>query len=429
MNTEESPPGYSQHSLLKFNRNALLLPTSVVQALKAAEEASEFLPPNDEDRSELEKIVKMILSNNQGTTRAQLYDYLMQFSKAPLSPEPAPKTTTPKMKYQERYVQVFDMKAIQASKSENESNRSLQSILRKFKDTDDGRRLLKCVPKNFLKKLGYLKLKHPNCIEFLDYVEAFAALALKQEFPVFYFPPVLIVGPPGVGKTDVVCTVADLIGIGMRQIDLGSVTAGFVIGGMSSSWSDAKTGSIIDQFRDGNVANPIFILDEADKTATGTKYPPLGPLYPLLEQNTAAHFIDEALNIPTDVSHALYVGTANSIDTIPKPILSRFTVVRVEGIQAEQHADVTQSIYASVLKTHACQKLFAQTLTVDIIDALRDHSPRIIKTMLRRAIANAAIRAPKAKRLSIQQEDLLFSIGTYDATGAYDGKDSFGFKH
>lgn len=237
----------------------------------------------------------------------------------------------------------------------------------------------------------------------------------------------LLLGSPGIGKTAVVLAISELLGIASRQVDLASTTAGFVIGGLSAQWSDAKTGVIIDMLRDETAANPILILDELDKVSGDAKHDPLGPLYSLLEQKTAAKFIDEALNLPVNASHVLYVATANFIEAIPKPILSRFTVIEIHEMTPEQHSQVTQSIYNSLLQQHACAALFTARLSTPVIDALRTHSPREIKATLRRALAQAAMRESKTKRLSITIKDLLFSSTDASKDRAYNHSQPFGF--
>lgn len=277
-----------------------------------------------------------------------------------------------------KYPKIFDIEAINIRKKEAGSSRNVQSVMKRFKADDDGERELRAVPKQFMAAIKRLKVQYPNCVNLLDYVGSFAVLAQKQDYPTFYFPPVLLVGPPGVGKTAVLNEIAIAVGVQSRQVDLASTTAGMVLGGMSTQWADAKTGVIVDLLRDGVAANPIVILDEIDKAALESRHNPLGPLYSLLEQHTAAKFIDEALDLPVDASHVLYVATANSLETIPKAILSRFMVIEIYPIAAGQHAQVTQSIYEGLLQQHSCLALFAKQLSGEVIAALRNHPPRVI---------------------------------------------------
>lgn len=380
----------------------LLLPKSVIQQLADLAEQAEYLETEDDE-----------------------FDCFPANTKNSAVEMPVPfdcKETGVK------YPKIFDIEAINARKKEAGSSRNLQSVMKRFKADDDGERELKTVPKPFMADIKRLKVQYPNCVNLLDYVGSFAVLAQKQAYPTFYFPPVLLVGPPGVGKTAVLNEIAAAVGVQSRQVDLASTTAGMVLGGMSTQWADAKTGVIIDLLRDGVAANPIVILDKIDKAALESRHNPLGPLYSLLEQHTAAKFIDEALDLPVDASHVLYVATANSLETIPKAILSRFMVIEIYPIAAGQHAQVTQSIYEGLLQQHSCcLALFAKKLSGEVIAALRNHSPRVIKGTLRRALALAAQRKRNGKKIAVSPADLVFSTVEQTRNSHYDRNHPIGF--
>ncbi|MCX7087940.1 MAG: AAA family ATPase, partial [Methylococcales bacterium] len=399
----------------------LLLPSTVVKKLI---KQNERLQEQNAFQSEIEETIKHLLYEGDFTLE-QLHTDFIAFTK---QPKKSPSTGFNLKCIDDKYLQIFDTFTINNRKRDSAYTRNVQAVMKRFKDDDDGQRILRKVPLNFLNDIQKIKIHYPNCLNFLMYVESFAMLALKQPFPAFYFPPVLLMGPPGVGKTAVVNAVADIIGIASRQVDLASSTAGFILSGMSTNWSDAKTGVIIDLLRDNEAANPIVILDEIDKASAEAKFNPLGPLHSLLEQRTAAKFIDEALDLPADASHVLYVATANSIEHVPKAILSRFIVIQIDALKHEQHAYVTQSIYALLLQRHDCKGLFIQKLCPEVIEALRNYAPRTIKSILTRSLAQAAMRDPKSKKLTITQSDLLFfNLKTSNNSSDYNRNHSFGF--
>jgi ATP-dependent Lon protease len=421
MNT--TPPGFEWHSIGHFSKRLLLPQTVAKQLAKQVNLDREY----DLLRSEIDETINQLLLHSD-LSLEQLRDNVIAYTKQ-AKQVTAQESFRSKHKQGGKYVKIFDIKTILLRARDKNTTRNVQSVLKRFKEDDIGERLLKTVPINFKQQIQALKTQYPNCRNFLNYVESFSALALKQPYPTFYFPPVLLIGPPGVGKTAVVNAVAELVGIASRQVDLASTTAGMVLGGMSTQWSDAKSGVIIDLLRDNDAANPLVILDELDKASSSSKYDPLGPLYCLLEQRTATKFIDEALDLPSDASHVIYVATANSSQYIPKPILSRFITLQIEAMSAEQHGQVTQSIYASLLQQHECAALFKRTLSESVIEELRNHPPRIIKAILRRALAQAAMRDPNAKKLTIIPEDLIFSEATLLDHGLYDGNRIFGFSN
>lgn len=413
------PPGFDWYST-GYHSGRLLLPKTLVKQLaKKAELDTE----QDFYQAEIDETIKQLLAHGN-LSLAQLHERLVAFSQ-----EPSRQATAKPFKSRhagDKYIKVFEIEKIQAFKRDKATTRNTLAVMKRFGDDDNGERTLKRVPKNFKREIQTLKAQYPNCQSFLDYVDSFAMLALKQPYPTFYFPPVLLEGPPGIGKTAVVNAVADIVGVASRQVDLASTTAGMVLGGMSTQWSDAKSGAIIELLRDNDAANPIVILDEIDKASSGSKFDPLGPLYSLLEQKTAEKFVDEAMDMPSNASHILYVATANTLTTLPKPILSRFIILKIDEMSAEQHGAVTQSIYAGLLAQHDATALFPSKISKDVSEALRNQSPRTIKAMLRCALARAAQRNPKAKKLALIPNDLIFPSTTALSAGEYDGR-PFGY--
>lgn len=309
--------------------------------------------------------------------------------------------------------EIFDIKTIQERHEKLSSGeRSAKAVLNKFNfKVDTGHRQLMPATKGLIKGLVLLKENYPNCMEFLDYIEQFALLSLcREKTGQMYFPPVLLAGPPGVGKTAIVREVAKLLGVAFKQIDMATVTSGFVLSGSSTAWSDAKAGCIVDLLREGIAANPIIILDELDKSSVDAKFNPLGGLYTLLEKEAAEQFIDEALNIPINASHILYTATANNLDCIPAPLLSRFMVINIDDVKGEHHKVVSQSIYRSVLKKESMESAFINYLSDDVCLALEPFSPREVKKKLLRAMAKTAYRQQKIKSLSMDVCDLDLAV-------------------
>lgn len=307
-------------------------------------------------------------------------------------------------------VQVFDIAVLRKRQADLEpTEKSMKSILKKFDlEADTGIRLLKPIPDNFMVALQGLKEQYPNCLEFLDFLEHFAALSqVRAEGRHMRFPPVLLAGPPGVGKTAVVRAVAQLLGVQCRIMDMASATASFVLAGMSSAWAEAKTGCVIDLLRDGDSAHPILVMDEIDKVSQTSKYDPLGALYTLLEREASERFVDEALDVPSNASHVLYVATANELDRISAPLLSRFVVLTINSIDGQHRRAVCHSVYRSVLAQEGVADSFDSQLSEAVQAALDDYSPRQIKQILIRAVASAARRPQARKRRMIDTDDLV----------------------
>ncbi len=220
------------------------------------------------------------------------------------------------------------------------------------------------------------------------------------------FPPVLLTGPPGVGKTAVVSEVAKLLEVSCRKIDFATVTSGFVLSGSTTSWSEAKTGCIVDILRDGKTANSIVILDEIDKVGGDIRYDPLGSLYTLLEKKMAEEFIDEALDVPVNASYLMYVATANDVNMIPAAIRSRFIEIAIEPVKAKHHGVVTQSIYSEHLKMERIDESFSINISDETLNSLTGSSPREVKLILGRAVAKAAHRSKGKNEIQVEPQDL-----------------------
>jgi ATP-dependent Lon protease len=177
-------------------------------------------------------------------------------------------------------------------------------------------------------------------------------------------------------------------------IAMAGLTAGFVIGGMSSGWADGKPGKVVQALARGKRANPLYVVDEIDKVGGDKRYDPLGALYGLLEKETAATFIDESLEIPTNCAHAVWIATANYPEKIAKPIMSRFAVIEVASPSCDQMVKVLQSIYAKVLGKHAWGSRFNSELTPAVVDKMVSSKmePRLMQKALVSACGKAVLR-------------------------------------
>ena len=273
-------------------------------------------------------------------------------------------------------------------------------------------RVLAKVSKDVFKQVGELKERFPHFVEVIEKIQEDISLSLLAEEPYFAIKPLLMLGGAGVGKTRFNKELNKVIGSEFIVIDGGNVSAGFVIGGHSPAWRDSSPGKIAKQLINGQVANPIIQLDEIDKMSAQTGYDPFGPLYPLLEYNTAAEFIDEFVGIPMDCSYVNWIATANTLSTIPAPILDRFEVITVPNPSKEQMVDITKSVYNDIINDpkHPWGKRFHEQLDNSIIDNLVSKTPREINRILLSAMGKVALKELDSER----PEDTLISIKSDD---------------
>lgn len=215
--------------------------------------------------------------------------------------------------------------------------------------------------------------------------------------------PILLAGDPGVGKTHFAKTVAAALNLPYQFISMGTMTAGWVLAGSAPTWSGARHGKVTEALIDETFANPVCLVDELDKTGGDSRYDPFGALLQLLEPDTARHFKDEFLDVPMDASRVLWIATANSLEKIPDPILTRVSVYEVPAPTSEQSRVIAQNIYQELLRSRGVS--FEPVLNEDALDVLSRVPPR----EMRKKILPGMARAASARRSAIQADDITSS--------------------
>lgn len=265
-----------------------------------------------------------------------------------------------------------------------------------------------------------MRMNFPNFGEVLDLLEKRYALALLRRATPISFPPLLLLGDPGVGKTAFCTALAREINLFYGDIPMAGLTEAFTISGLDIGWSTGSPGRVFEHVSAAGHANPLLLLDEIDKCGKGgTGGDPHAPLHILLERHSAQRFEDISIRMPANMSWINWIATANDPDDIPSSLLSRFRKVVVPKPTREQMRAVVRSIYAHKRASIPNGDLFARTLEEPIVTLLQDLTPRAAGLAIEEAMGATALRSKRRRRLHIAANDI--------AIPSSDEKKSIGF--
>ena len=248
-------------------------------------------------------------------------------------------------------------------------------------------------------------------------------IAVRQLNPQAKGKILCLVGPPGVGKTSIALSVAKAMHRKLSRLSLGGVRDEADIRGHRKTYIGAMPGRIIDAVIRSGSMNPLLVLDEIDKLASDMRGDPASALLEVLDSEQNHAFRDHFLEVPVDLSRVMFITTANTLDTIPRPLLDRMEVIELSSYTDEEKLQIAkQHLLPKQLKEHGLKK--AQLRISDdairrvIAAYTRESGVRVLERQLGKLCRKAAMQLVDGdvKRVDITDKNLRDLLGVEQYT-------------
>lgn len=244
-------------------------------------------------------------------------------------------------------------------------------------------------------------------------------LAVKKLAPDMPAAIICLVGPPGVGKTSVAMSIARSLNRKLARISLGGVHDEADIRGHRKTYIGAMPGRIISAVQQAGSKNPLLLLDEIDKMGSDYRGDPSAALLEVLDSEQNSAFRDHYLEIPFDLSDCMFITTANTLDTVPRPLLDRMEIIELGSYTDEEKLMIAKEhLWPKELKKHALSgsqlRITEEAIREIIVCYTRESGVRNLERELATVMRKAAVRfvsenAPK--RLTVTGKNLEEFLG------------------
>lgn len=262
-------------------------------------------------------------------------------------------------------------------------------------------------------------------------IEHLAVLKLKKDMK---SPIICLYGPPGVGKTSLGHSIAEALGRKYVRVSLGGLHDEAEIRGHRRTYIGAMCGRILKNLQKAGTSNPVFILDEIDKVTNDFKGDPAAALLEVLDPEQNSTFHDNYLDIDYDLSHVMFIATANNLNTISQPLLDRMELIEVSGyIQEEKVEIASKHLIPKEAEIHGLNKkevkLPKKTIQAIIESYTRESGVRELDKKIAKLMRKLAYKKASDEVLpaQIKPEDLHDYLGPIEYTrDKYQGNDYAG---
>ena len=238
-------------------------------------------------------------------------------------------------------------------------------------------------------------------------------IAVRQMNPEGKGQILCLVGPPGVGKTSIALSVANALNRKLTRISLGGVRDEADIRGHRKTYIGSMPGRIVEAISRSGSMNPLLVLDEIDKLGSDYRGDPASALLEVLDSEQNHAFRDHFLEIPLDLSKVMFITTANSLDTIPRPLLDRMEVIQLSSYTDEEKLQIARNhLLPKQMKEHGLKKgslrMDDETLRAVIRDYTRESGVRQLERRLAAVCRKADMRllTKLVKRVTVTEKDL-----------------------
>ena len=247
-------------------------------------------------------------------------------------------------------------------------------------------------------------------------IEALAVRKLSKEGR---SPIICLVGPPGIGKTSIAKSIARAMNKNYVRLSFGGVRDEAEIRGHRKTYVGAMPGRIITSIQSAGSMNPVFLMDEIDKMASDYKGDPASALLEVLDPAQNVNFRDHFLEVPFDLSKVLFIVTANTLDTISRPLLDRMEVIEMTGYTAPEKLEIAMRyiLPRAIEQNGVNEKWFSidrETVSYVIDYYTREAGVRMLEKQINkivRKIARKFVESPRTRKIKINKDNIKDYLG------------------